>query len=200
MKPASVIAVLVLLTSVAAGAWVIWGDGSGPASAANQLSTPDPTPRLPYVERPRDPLVMPPNPVVFSRRDKPSSIDSGLLTDMEREILSETGVVQVVGRVTRNDVGTTLGVWRFMVRDGGDPREALEALDALYQTGGHELTPTNHPGLRLRRWKNDNADVFHGHYVHGQDVLRVEGHGPDAEAAVAALVEQQLARSPAEER
>ncbi|PSL55415.1 hypothetical protein B0I31_105377 [Saccharothrix carnea] len=201
MKPASVLAVLVLLTAVAASAWVVWGDGSNPASAANQVSTPDPTPRLPYVEPEPDPLVTPPYPVVFSRRDKPGSfLKSGVLTDAEVSLLTRTGVVRVTGTVTRNETGTTLGVWRFTVRDTADPWDALAALDRHYEAGGHELEPTNHRGLLLRKSRNATSAVFHGHYVHGRDVLRVEGYGPDATPAVTALVDQQLTRSPGEER
>jgi hypothetical protein len=201
VKPASVIAVLVLLTAVATSAWVVWGDGSGPASAANQVSAPDPTPRLPYVEPPPDPLVTPPYQVVFSRRDEPSSFTaSGVLTDAEVSLLKRTGVVRVAGTVTRNEVGTTLGVWRFTLRDASDPWETLDALDGLYETGGHVLQTTSHPGLLLRKAGNPENAAFHGHYVHGRDVLRVEGYGADATSAVAALVDRQLARSPAEER
>jgi hypothetical protein len=190
VKPASVIAVLVLLSAVTLGAWVVRPDGPRASTAA---PAGDPTPRLPYVESAPDPLVTPPNPLVFEQAAAPVKfVGSGVLTDAEVSVLADNGVVQITGRITRDDKGTTLGVWRFTTR--ADPRSALAAIDRLYENGGHELRPTDHPGLLVRQ----KDTVFHGHYVRGHDVFRVEGYGADIAPAFTELANGQLALTPAE--
>ncbi|MFI9008711.1 hypothetical protein ACIGNX_15930 [Actinosynnema sp. NPDC053489] len=193
MKPASVIAVLVLLGAVTLGAWVVSPDGPPTAAPATETPGGDPTPRLPYVEPPPDPLVVPPDALVFERTGAPGKFaGSGVLTDEEVELAEENGVVRITGRITRGDAGVTLGVWRLAT--DSDPRPALAALDGLYERGGHELEPTDHPGLLLRR----RGNAFHGHYAHGTDVFRVEAYGSGAAPALAELVDRQLALTPAE--
>jgi hypothetical protein len=192
VKPASVIIVLVLLSAVTVGAWVARPDGPRAAPVAVAA---DPTPRLPYVEPLPDLLVTPPNPLVFELEATPAKfLGSGVLTDPEVKLLADHGVVRMTGRITRDAKGTTLGVWRFTAR--ADPRPALAAIDRLYEQGGHELRPTNHPGLLMRHQDN----VFHGHYIRGNDVFRVEGYGPDSTSSISELTDRQLALSPAEGR
>ncbi|WP_447005040.1 hypothetical protein ACRAKI_00320 [Saccharothrix isguenensis] len=192
MKPASVIIVLVLLSAVTVGAWVARPDGP---QAAPTTAAADPTPRLPYVEPLPDPLVTPPNPLVFELEAAPAKfLGSGVLTDPEVKLLADHGVVRITSRITRDAEGTTMGVWRFTAR--ADPRPALAAIDRLYEQGGHELRPTNHQGLLMRH----RDGVFHGHYVRGDDVFRVEGYGPGGTSAITELTDRQLALSPAEAR
>jgi hypothetical protein len=156
-------------------------------------STPLP-PHPPEIQAQADPLVMPPNTPVFELDATPAEfLGLGLLTDHELRLLAHHGVVRIVGHVTRDAAGMTLAVWRFTTQ--GDPRPALTGIDRFYEGGRHSLEPTRHTGLLMRR----KDDVFHGHYVRGYDVLRVEGYGPGSTAAITELTERQLTLSPAEE-
>ncbi|MCX2948573.1 hypothetical protein [Lentzea sp. NEAU-D7] len=197
-RAAPVVAVLALLVAVGAGAWAVWGDGSGNAYASDVVTTPDPTPRLPYVES-TDPLVDPPGDIAFKKTGRTEIFERDtLLSEDELEIARATGVAKIDARVTRRTDGTVLGVWRFTLRDGADPFAALDEFDGLYKRGNHQLVPGGDDVLLRRFVHEDDSAVYHAHYVRGRDVLRVDGYGPSATDQVVDLLERQLARSPAE--
>ncbi|MET9226979.1 hypothetical protein [Lentzea sp. NPDC003310] len=193
-----VVAVLALLVGIAAGAWAIWGDGSRIDYASEVVSTPDPTPRLPYLET-EDPLVDPPGDIAFAKTGRRDAFEHRtLLSSEEFAIAGAVGVAKIDARVTRQPDGTVLGVWRFTLRDGADPFIALDEFDGLYKRGNHQLIPSS-PDVLLRRFLNeDQSAVYHAHYVRKRDVLRVDGYGPNATKAVAELLDRQLAHAPAE--
>jgi hypothetical protein len=198
-RTAPVAAVLALLTAVSAGAWVAWGDGSDPSLA--RVALPDPTPRLPYQEI-KDVVVEPPGDVVFERKGQVAGYDAnGLLTKAELEIIEEQGAERISATVTR-DRGITLGIWRFTVKEGVTPAGLYAEMDGLYERGGHEEVRIRHENVSLRLATSpEGVSVYHGHYVHGQDMFRVEGYGRDAAAlteAITELLDRQLERRPAE--
>ncbi|WP_189156581.1 hypothetical protein [Lentzea pudingi] len=197
-RAAPVVAVLALLVAIGAGAWAAWGDGSGNAYADEVVTTPDPTPRLPYVEA-VDPLVDPPGDIAFAKTGRPAVFErDSLLSADELEIAEATGVAKIEARVTRQKDDTVVGVWRFTLRDGASPFTALDELDALFGRGNHQLIPSSDDVL-LRRFVNeDKSAVYHAHYVRGRDVLRVDGYGPRATDQVMELLDRQLAHAPAE--
>lgn len=199
-RAAPVAAVLALLTAVSAGAWVAWGDGSDPA-LTNDVTLPDPTPRLPYQEI-KDVVVDPPGDVVFERKGRREGYKAnGLLTEKELEILEENEVARISSTVTR-DNGITLGIWRFTVEDGATPGGLFAEMDGLYERGGHEEVEIPHEDVSLRvATSPEGSTVYHGHYVHGQDMFRIEGYGEDADAVtseVTELLDRQVERTPAE--
>jgi hypothetical protein len=199
-RAAPVVAVLALLTAVSAGAWVAWGDGSDPA-LANDVTLPDPTPRLPYQEI-KDVVVEPPGDVVFAREGRLQGFDAnGLLTDSELKILEENGVAEISSTVTRED-GITLGIWRFTVKDGVTPAGLFAEMDGLYERGGHSEVEIPYEDVSLRVVHSPAGLIgYHGHYVHGQDMFRLEGYGEDDDAvtdAVTELLDEQVQRTPAE--
>ncbi|MCR3747132.1 hypothetical protein [Lentzea californiensis] len=199
-RAAPVAAVLALLAAVSAGAWVVWGDGSDPALASN-VTLPDPTPRLPYQEI-KDVVVEPPGDVVFERKGQLAGYNAnGLLTEAELKIVEEQGGARISSTVTR-DGGTTLGIWRFTVKDGVAPGGLFAEMDGLYKRGGHKDVQVQHQDVSLRLATSpEGISVYHGHYVHGQDVFRIEGYGKDAAAvtkAVTELLDRQVKRTPAQ--
>lgn len=199
-RAAPVVAVLALLVAIGAGAWAVWGDGSGVSYASDVVTVPDPTPRLPYVEI-VDPLVDPPGDIAFIKTGRRSDFTrASLLSADELKIAEATGVAKIDARVTRQKDGTVLGVWRFTLRDGADPFTMLDEIDSHYDEGLHELVPSA-DDVRLRRFVNeDESAVYHAHYVRGRDVLRVDGYGPNATDEVMKLLGRQLAHAPAEAR
>lgn len=190
-----VVVVLALLAAVSGVTWAVWGDGSRFAEA---MRTPDPTPRLPYVVDTHV-LVTPAGHVVFERAGSQEKFaESDLLTQNEKKIVEQEQVTRLESVITRDDQ-ITLGVWRFTVEDGVSPSALFSALDTLYSDGGHDRVETKHPDVFLRRKGNS----FHAHYVRGQDVLRIEGYGENADAVTAqvmTLLDQQVERSPADRR
>ena len=198
-RAAPLVAVVVLLVAIGAGAWAVWGDGSRIGYASEVVTTPDPTPRLPYVEV-TDPLVDPPGEVAFAKTGRRDAFDRGsLLSADELEIAETTGVAKIDARVTRLKDGTVLGVWRFTLRDGANPFDTLDGLDGYYSRGRHELIPSSDDVL-LRRFVEDGGAIYHAHYVRDRDVLRVDGYGPSATDEVMKLLDRQLAHAPAETR
>lgn len=189
---APVVAVLALLAVISAVAWAVWGDGSRFAAA---MAQPDPTPRLPYVQDTHV-LVTPAGHVVFERVGTLAKFaDSNLLTPTEQKIIEAGQATRIESVITRDDQ-ITLGAWRFTVKDGVAPFELFSALDKHYENGGHKRVETEYEDVFLRR----SANSYHAHYVRGQDVLRIEGYGKDADAVTAAVMElldDQVERSPA---
>lgn len=197
-RAAPVVAVLALLVAVSAGAWAIWGDGSGVGYASEVVTTPDPTPRLPYVEI-VDPLVDPPGDVAFLKTGRRDDFKRDtLLSEDELEIAEANGVAKIDARVTRQKDGTVLGVWRFTLQDGANPFTAMDELDGLYKRGNHQLVPSADDVLLRRFINEDQTAVYHAHYVRGRDVLRVDGYGPNSTDEVMDLLKRQLAHAPAE--
>jgi hypothetical protein len=194
-RAAPVVAVLALLAAVSGVTWAVWGDGS---RFEKTMQAADPTPRLPYLVD-TNVLVRLSGHVVFDRDGPVERFARGnVLTPAEMEIVEEGGVTDAEATITLED-GVTLGLWRFSVRDGASPWGLFGALDGLYAAGRHELVKTAHPDVLLRR----SGNTFHAHYVHGQDVLRIEGYGENGDAVTAhvlSLLDRQVERSPADEQ
>lgn len=194
-RTAPVVAVLVVLATVCGVTWGVWGDGSRFAEA---MQTADPTPRLPYVVDTYVLVKLPGRTLFDEEGPLDEFTDRDVLTPSEVKIVEEGPVAEVEGTI-KIEKGVTLGLWRFSVREGESPWELYDGLDGLYRLGNHLAVDTTHPNVSLRR----NENTFHAHYVHGQDVLRVEGYGDNGDAVadqIMKLLDRQVERSPADER
>lgn len=199
-RTVTVALVNVLLAALAVGAMVVWGVGDDPRLAGQQVSLPDPAPRLPHNPESLV-LVRPPGFLVMDSTTVKAGNSPAVLGDVESDALTDTGVVMVKALVAR-DGGLTQGVWQMEVRDEDDPRQALRAIDELYSAGGWTREYAATDGVLLRAQKPTDGQPYasyRAHYVRGPYLIRVETYGTDqaqVDRAFAALAQRQLAAWP----
>ncbi|MFL6119765.1 hypothetical protein [Actinophytocola sp.] len=195
-----VVLVHVLLAALAVGAIAVWGTGADPALAGQRVTVPDRDPRLPDNPE-RLAIVRPPGVLVTDTATVKQGTAPSVLPEGEAEVLTDAGVVEVNAYVARED-GITQGLWQMSVRDGGDPRQALRAIDDLYAAGGWRQAPTPDRDVLVREQRPAGGQRFSGyraHYVRGPYLIRIEAYGTDqakVDDAFATLAGRQLAQWP----
>lgn len=190
----------VLLVAVAVGAVVIWGTGADPTRERDQVTLPDPDPRLPVVTALS--IVRPPGQLVLdtTKRQLGAPLHS-VMSEREAGTLDATGAVHVKAEIARTD-GFSRGVWQIAIRDGADRQRTLLAADQLYAAGGWELVRYPVSGVLVRKQTPTAAQplaAYRAHYLYGPYLIRIEAYGPEAarvDREFGDLAARQLAESP----
>lgn len=189
-----------LLAAVALGAVVVWGTGADPDDARNQVTLPDPDPRLPVVAAVS--IVRPPgNLVLDTTRHQQGAALNSVMSESEADALRDAGAVDVKAQIARGD-GFSRGVWQIAVKDSADHAEALRVADGQYGSRGWTLE--NHPvdGVLVRKLTpgpNQPLAAYRAHYRYGPYLIRIEAYGPDPARVTQEFTElagRQLAASP----
>lgn len=191
------------LAALAVAVMIAFGNGTDPFVDAHRITVHDLDGRRPYPVIPADPLLRADGPVVFDEHAITTAFrDNPLLTDEQVAILLADGTTAVEGVLTRPDT-TTVGTWRFTVRDASDPAALARDLNALYVRGGYTPIVAGAPGVLAVRstpsTDTGGTTVYTAHYRHAGDILRVVAYGPhpaEVAARFAALLAAQLARAP----
>ncbi len=190
----------VLLAAVAVGAVLVWGTGADPARERDEVTLPDPDPRLPVVAALS--IVRPPGTLVLdtTRRQVGEPLDA-VMSKREARALDRRGAVRVKARIARG-AGFSRGVWQIAIRDGADRQSALLAADRLYAAGGWELVGHPDPGVLVRKLTPGPGQplaAYRAHYLYGPYLIRIEAYGPDparVDRDFGDLAARQLAESP----
>ena len=190
----------VLLAAIAVGAVVVWGTGADPAREQEQVTLPDPDPRLPVVATLS--IVRPPGTLVLdtTKRQLGAPLDA-VMSKREADALDRRGAVQVKAQIARG-AGFSRGVWQIAIRDGADRSGALRAADRLYAAGGWELVRYPVAGVLVRKLTPRDGQplaAYRAHYLYGPYLIRIEAYGPDpvrVDRDFGDLAARQLAESP----
>lgn len=193
-----VVLTLATLVTIAAGAFLFWGDGSDPAAVAQRITWPDTAPRRPYQEMPATPTVRPPGSMTINVTGDPEAFLVGNnYPPAEMRMLAEAGVAQVTEIGTSSGT-VTLAVWVFTIRDGIEPSATLRKINTTYLNTGYTITKRSGS---LSRWhfvaKQPNATItgYGAHYLRGRQVVRLQGVGanaPEVQRSVDDLLARQL--------
>lgn len=202
-RAVSLAVALTALVAAPVAAWALWGSGEHPRLASVAVTLPDPEPRRPGRI---DPLIELPGTVVLKGNGPVTKFGaSGALQESDVQLLATGGAVRAQA-VIADDGPVRTSIWRFTLLDGADPAVLREALDGYATTLGWlarpapaEITVRQTPSVL--RPIDGQRPVLRGHYLRGQDLIRLETSGPTGSLVQTAFdqsLREQLTAFPAE--